>query len=119
MTTSKKNTRPLGATEAITIDREEAARLARQWQQVDVRSASRVELETACADLLRAGVRLTARLCIPGKTLLQQLTDELARRAAHQQQEPVAPRRLLGGPYSTAFHAVVAGHAPKPHSIYA
>ena len=77
------------------------------------------DLNTAAADLTRAGVRVDALRAMQGKTLLAAVYAEQARRAAREADSPTAPARpVVLGAYSAAFAAVVDGPEPVKYSQY-
>jgi len=111
-------------TATVRNPRDIARSLAMAWRDLqDLDSAPVAELGQRRDTLLELQASNDGRAGrFPGSAYLEALQDALARRARRYlaaakeaQQRPRKP----AGPYSTAFHAVVAGHAPKPHSIYA
>lgn len=77
------------------------------------------DLNTAAADLTRAGVSVDDPRPRQGKTLLAALYAELHRRAAREADSPpVTARPVVLGAYSAAFAAVVDGPEPAKYSQY-
>lgn len=85
-----------------------ALRLAKSWsRKLPIRDTNRLVLLRFHDELTALGVTSAPTCCLPGKTLLRHITEELARRERLQLAQAQGARaEIPSGPYSRALWAV-------------